>query len=724
MRYVQKIQNYGTNKMSLLNQLKQNKFFWFGLFLKTIAIVILAPEIQNKWFLNFISFTIENFSLNPWNDFVESGADPMSYPYGPTMLIMHLPLSFCGYLIDNLNFASNAKNYFLSLGLKSSILIADLCILFLLVQLIKEKIPQIIIFYWLSPIVLYISYWHGQLDIFPTLLLLLSLYFLREKSFFISAITLGLSVACKISVLVAAPFICLYLLLNNRYHKIVWKFILLFVGTIIAIQGPFFLSEGAREMIVGNPALGNLFKLSVPLLQNFNLYLVPTIYTLLILITFKIGRMNFNLLYSFLGSAFFIILIFTPAEIGWYLWVVPFLVAFQINSNSIFFKYGIFLFSIIFVFNKILIDEGSHVHFFTMDIYYLNKDLSEIFLANIERISYQFLHNGSLIILSLVGLILSFFMVRKNIFEDLFFKLINKPILIAISGDSASGKDTLGRALGGVFGENSVASLNGDDYHLYERDSKMWKKLTHLNPKANNLKQFENDSISLKKGIGVNCREYNHETGTFLQKVNIKKKDFILVIGLHALYQKKLRECTDLSIYLDVENNLRKYFKINRDIKKRNYKYLNIVQEIKRRKKDSKLYIEKQKKYADLIFQIDPINKNDLKKHRKSASIDTKIKLIFKKRINKLLFLESLSKIVKKFDYKETKDNLTVEINAFDISINNLELELKKIAGNLDEILALSPEYKTKETGFMQFTILFYIFDHIKEERKNAKTIF
>ena len=264
MRFVQKIQNYGTNKMSLLNQLKQNKFFWFGLFLKTIAIVILAPEIQNKWFLNFISFTIENFSLNPWNDFVESGADPMSYPYGPTMLIMHLPLSFCGYLIDNLNFASNAKNYFLSLGLKSSILIADLCILFLLVQLIKEKIPQIIIFYWLSPIVLYISYWHGQLDIFPTLLLLLSLYFLREKSFFISAITLGLSVACKISVLVAAPFICLYLLLNNRYHKIVWKFILLFVGTIIAIQGPFFLSEGTREMIVDNPALGNLFKLSIP----------------------------------------------------------------------------------------------------------------------------------------------------------------------------------------------------------------------------------------------------------------------------------------------------------------------------------------------------------------------------------------------------------------------------------------------------------------------------
>ena len=34
---------------NLFNQLKENKLFWFGLFLKIIAITILAPEIQKKW---------------------------------------------------------------------------------------------------------------------------------------------------------------------------------------------------------------------------------------------------------------------------------------------------------------------------------------------------------------------------------------------------------------------------------------------------------------------------------------------------------------------------------------------------------------------------------------------------------------------------------------------------------------------------------------------------
>ena len=73
MQYVQKNLKYGINKkVEFLNQLKHEKIFWVGLLFKIICIVIFAPEIHNKWFLNFISFTIENFSLNPWNAFFNS----------------------------------------------------------------------------------------------------------------------------------------------------------------------------------------------------------------------------------------------------------------------------------------------------------------------------------------------------------------------------------------------------------------------------------------------------------------------------------------------------------------------------------------------------------------------------------------------------------------------------------------------------------------------------
>ena len=709
--------------MDLFYQIKNNKFFWFGFLIKVTAIIFLAPVIQDKWFIKFISFTIENFSFDPWTNFYNTGQDPLSYPYGPIMLILQLPLSFIGSIIDNLNFASQAQNYFLSIGFKSSILAVDLSILFVLGSLFREKVKKIILFYWLSPIVLYISYWHGQLDIFPTFLLILSLYFLKEKFFYISAISLGLTVACKLSMIIAVPFICFYLLFNNRYYKIFWKFTLTILLTIFVIQGPFFNTLGFQEMTLNNPAFNTVFK-STTLFKNIILYIAPILYSILVFAAYKIGRMNFNLLFSFLGIAFFIILIFTPAEIGWYLWVVPFLVAFQINTNSIFFKYGVLIFSIIFVFNKIIIDDGSIVHFFKMDYYYINQDLSNILLTNLEKLSFDLTKDASLAILSITGLVLVCAMIKKNIFENEFFRLIYKPILIGITGDSAAGKDTLGKAIGGVFGENSVASLSGDDYHLYERNSKKWKKITHLNPKANNLKQFEKDCIALKNGKTVICREYEHETGKFTYKKKIRKKDFILIIGLHSLYCKKVRNVTDVSIFLDVNENLRKYFKINRDTKKRKYKKKEIIHEIKRRKKDSDLYIKKQKKYADIIFQINPLNEKNIKEKYNNQWVETKIKFFIKKKINTNLLKNVISKIFKNFKYKEENNYLSVELNSKDMLLKNFELELKKISKNLEEILAISPNYMDKEHGIMQFIVLFFIFDRVKQERKKSKLFY
>jgi len=78
----------------------------------------------------------------------------------------------------------------------------------------------------------------------------------------------------------------------------------------------------------------------------------------------------------------------------------------------------------VFVFNKLIIDEGSAIHFFKFDYYYLNKDLSNIFLQSIEKISFKLIQDVSLMMLSITGLILTFIMIKKNIFENKFFKLV------------------------------------------------------------------------------------------------------------------------------------------------------------------------------------------------------------------------------------------------------------------------------------------------------------
>ena len=47
---------------------------------------------------------------------------------------------------------------------------------------------------------------------------------------------------------------------------------------------------------------------------------------------------------------------------------------------------------------------------------------------------------------------------------------------------------------------------------------------------------------------------------------NIKSNDFVFVSGLHALFQNELRSLYSVSIYLDIDENLRRYFKTKRDV--------------------------------------------------------------------------------------------------------------------------------------------------------------
>ena len=74
--------------------------------------------------------------------------------------------------------------------------------------------------------------------------------------------------------------------------------------------------------------------------------------------------------------------------------------------------------------------------------------------------------------------------------RNLPYQFSGKPLAIGIAGDSGAGKDTLVNSLVDLFGAHSVVSLSGDNYHLWDRNKKMWKLITHLNPKANNLNLF------------------------------------------------------------------------------------------------------------------------------------------------------------------------------------------------------------------------------------------
>ena len=105
--------------------------------------------------------------------------------------------------------------------------------------------------------------------------------------------------------------------------------------------------------------------------------------------------------------------------------------------------------------------------------------------------------------------------------------------------------------------------------------------------------------------------------------------------GLHSLYRRSLNKIYDLKIYIEIEENLRKKLKIERDIKVRNKKKDEVLKSLEARAKDSLEFIHPQKENSDLAFRLNSVkeNKVDLDVSIKNIYLDF---MLFEKLLRKL----------------------------------------------------------------------------------------
>ena len=73
--------------------------------------------------------------------------------------------------------------------------------------------------------------------------------------------------------------------------------------------------------------------------------------------------------------------------------------------------------------------------------------------------------------------------------------------------------------------------------------------------------------------------------------------------GLHALYDQ-LRRYMDLKIYVDPSREVKRMWKIKRDVEERGYRMEDVVEEMRKREPYYKRYIDFQKIYADIVIKI------------------------------------------------------------------------------------------------------------------------
>lgn len=179
-----------------------------------------------------------------------------------------------------------------------------------------------------------------------------------------------------------------------------------------------------------------------------------------------------------------------------------------------------------------------------------------------------------------------------------------QPLIVAICGDSGSGKTTLTDGMVRVFGQERITHICLDDYHTLDRATRLRTSITALRPEANNIPLMTEHLRQLMRGESVTKPVYDHKTGTFADPERVYPSEIIIVHGLHPLFTEELRNLAHVSIYLDPESALLQQWKIMRDSTSRGYTVQEVRQQMKMRRRDSLLYIQPQKQFADIIIRF------------------------------------------------------------------------------------------------------------------------
>lgn len=212
----------------------------------------------------------------------------------------------------------------------------------------------------------------------------------------------------------------------------------------------------------------------------------------------------------------------------------------------------------------------------------------------------------------------------------------NTKKIIGIAGDSSVGKDSLAESIRFFVGRKKVAMLDGDNYHLWERNNENWKTFTHLNPTANNLGQLASHIELARDNRNFISPYYDHTTGEISNFKFSSSGDLIITQGLHSLNPNILGKL-DLAIYMGMDEDCRVKLKMRRDVNIRNKNRKSTAAMIKKRNTDFRKFIEPQRLVSHIYFHLFKLSDQEkdfhLAFHISNSTIHKSVSKYFKENI-------------------------------------------------------------------------------------------
>jgi phosphoribulokinase len=183
----------------------------------------------------------------------------------------------------------------------------------------------------------------------------------------------------------------------------------------------------------------------------------------------------------------------------------------------------------------------------------------------------------------------------------------DRPVMLAIAGDSAAGKTTITAGLVRALGEDQCTAVCVDDYHRYDRAERKRLPFTALHPDCNYVDIMEQQLQLLATGHPVLKPVYDHHSGQLARPEYVEPRRFVIVEGLLPLHTKLAAACFDVTVYLNPPEEIRRDWKVKRDTGQRGYTREQVLAELRRREPESEEFIRPQRRRADIVVRFAPV---------------------------------------------------------------------------------------------------------------------